>query len=323
MLMSSGVSGRHKGSASFRVRIVTTIVVVAAALFFLGGGVASASTLNGPSVRFTADRAFGLPYDGALRYEKCAPQRLTKTKLQLNQPLGAVLADKVARCLDLDKSLVFTSKQYREFITGGGNGGDKSEAETMDASVKILTNTIGNPYFVKNSRGRVEPVVLASYGLYVQRVVKDTPDSTPYKITPLLMSPANASAPPLKFNQEIGPDGYFAKWCHRNGATKSLKMLRRSAYTSEVAWSLKAQHETGVDELATFPKTGEMVGMSMVPALWNINFTLIYTLNPKLAAKMPGFWAPIPTAVASAIVASPNGQVLYSDYAKYLQAGVK
>jgi len=323
MLTNSRTGTNQGGAPKLRGRIVAAILVAGATLVCFGGGVASASNVTGPATRATADRAFGLPYDGAMRYEKCAPQRLTKAKLQLNQPLGPVLVEKIARCLDLDKSLVFTSQQYREFITGGGRLGDKAEAETMDASVKILTNTIGNPYFAKNSRGRVEPVVLASYGLYVQRVDKDTPDSTPYKITPLLMSPANASAPPLKFNQEIGPDGYFAQWCHRNGATKSLKMLRRSAYTSEVAWSLRAQHQTGVDELATFPKTGEMVGMSMVPGLWNINFTLIYTLNPKLAAKMPAFWAPIPTAVAAAIVASPNGQVLYSDYAKYLQEGVK
>ena len=288
-----------------------------------GGSVSSAYSVTRPATRGTASRAFAEPFNGALRYEKCAPQRLTTAQLQLNQPLGPVLTEVVARCLGLDKSLVLTKSQYRELITGGGVGGDKAEAETMDASVKILTNTIGNAYYADNSRGHPKPVILASYGLYVQRVVKDTPDSAPYKIAPLLMSPANASAPPLKFNQEIGPGGYFAQWCHQNKATKTLNMLRRSAYTSEVGWSLRAQHETGVDELATYPSTGDMVGMSMVPALWNINFTLIYALDPTLAAKMPAFWAPIPTAVAAAIVASPNGQVLYSDYAKYLQTGLK
>jgi hypothetical protein len=30
-----------------------------------------------------------------------------------------------------------------------------------------------------------------------------------------------------------------------------------------------------------------VVGMSMGPALWIVNFALIYTLNPSLAAEMP------------------------------------
>ncbi len=53
----------------------------------------------------------------------------------------------------------------------------------------------------------------------------------------------------------------------------------------------------------------------MAPPLWIVNFALIYTLNPNLAAKMPAWWTPIPANVALAIAESPTGQVPYSQYA--------
>ena len=56
----------------------------------------------------------------------------------------------------------------------------------------------------------------------------------------------------------------------------------------------------------------------MVPSIWLVNFALLYTLNPALAASMPAKWAPIPTTVADAILASPTGQVPYSRYASDL-----
>lgn len=60
-----------------------------------------------------------------------------------------------------------------------------------------------------------------------------------------------------------------------------------------------------------------MVGMSMAPPLWIVNFALIYILNPALAAEMPAYWAPIPAQVVDAINASPTGQVPFGDYAAY------
>ena len=56
------------------------------------------------------------------------------------------------------------------------------------------------------------------------------------------------------------------------------------------------------------------MGMSMAPSIWIVNFALIYTLNPGLAAKMPARWTPIPANVAQAIAASSGGQVPYSQY---------
>ncbi len=56
----------------------------------------------------------------------------------------------------------------------------------------------------------------------------------------------------------------------------------------------------------------------MAPSIYIVNFALIYTLNPKVAAKMPARWLPIPPEIATAIATSPTGQVPYSQYAALL-----
>jgi hypothetical protein len=93
-------------------------------------------------------------------------------------------------------------------------------------------------------------------------------------------------------------------------------MLYRSAYTSEAAYGNRAQTQSGVAQLVPNQKGAKssIVGMSMGPSLWIVNFALIYTLNPSLAAKMPARWMPIPAKVALAIAESPTGQVPFSVY---------
>jgi hypothetical protein len=60
-------------------------------------------------------------------------------------------------------------------------------------------------------------------------------------------------------------------------------------------------------------------GISMTPALWLTNFALIYTVSPAMVAAMPAYWAPIPATVSDAILASPTGQVPYSEFESALQ----
>ena len=105
-------------------------------------------------------------------------------------------------------------------------------------------------------------------------------------------------------------------WCRHNGAEASLRMLYRSAYTSEAIYGFKAQQQSGAAQLVPNQKRarGSIVGMSMAPPLWIVNFALMYTLNPKMAAKMPAWWTPIPAKVALAIAESPTGQVPFSEY---------
>ena len=93
-------------------------------------------------------------------------------------------------------------------------------------------------------------------------------------------------------------------------------MLYRSAYSAEVAYANKSQQQSTVAQLVPNQKRAKssIVGMSMAPSIWIVNFSLIYTLNPSLAAKMPARWTPIPANVAQAIAASSGGQVPYSQY---------
>ncbi|HKD34622.1 MAG TPA: hypothetical protein VKB73_14350 [Gaiellaceae bacterium] len=93
-------------------------------------------------------------------------------------------------------------------------------------------------------------------------------------------------------------------------------MLRRSAYGSDIGYGNRSQQQAGFDQLVPNQKgrVGTIVGMSMAPCIWIVNFAAVYTLNPKLAAYMPARWTPIPANVALAIVRNPNGQVPYSKY---------
>ena len=248
-----------------------------------------------------AATGFATPYAGTPKYEKYAPTEATSAR-QVNRPLGMKAADRLARKFGLSKRKVFTAKQYRLFIAGKGVGGDPASAKLVDASVRILTNTTGNPLYA-NVNGKVTPFVLGSYGLWVNRAG-------------LLMSPANEDAPTRQVNAVLKPGGYVARWCRHNGAQAALRTLYRSAYTVEAAYGIKAQQQSGAAQLVPNHKgaRSSIVGMSMAPALWITNFLLIYTLNPSLAAKMPARWTPIPTNVAQAITASPTGQVPFSKY---------
>jgi hypothetical protein len=257
--------------------------------------------------RVAAPTGFSLPFAGAARYEGATPTEVTEPG-QINQPLlGQRAADAIALRLGLRKADAFTRRQYLEFVSGRGVGGDPKAAALVDASVRILTNTVGRPLYADVDGVRT-PTVLASYGLFV------TKDGW-------LESPAYATAPTRLVNTVIAPGGYMGRWMRANGASASLRMLYRSAYPVEAAYGFVAQQISGAPQLVTNTKGGVCaeVGMSMAPALWATNFTLLYTLNPALAAAMPARWAPIPQVVADAILASPTGRVRYADYASDLR----
>jgi hypothetical protein len=245
---------------------------------------------------------FGQPFAGTPKFQRFAPVEALRSG-RINRPLGMRAADRIARELGLNKRDVLTPKQYRLLVSGQGHGGNQRDAHLIRASIRILTNTTGNPAYVRVN-GKLTRVVLGGYGLLVNRAGK-------------LESPANSNAPTRKINAVIAPHGYFAKWCRRNRARASLQMLYRSAYTSEVVYGNEAQQQSGAAELAPNQKgsRASIVGMSMAPALWFVNFALMYTVNPQMAAKMPAYWTPIPANVALAIAESRTGRVPFSKYA--------
>ena len=242
---------------------------------------------------------------GAKAYAKYAPAEVTNNN-QINQPLGQEKADEIARGLGLDKSKCFTDEQFLKFVTGNGVGGDLKNAFLVDECIFILTNTDDNP-IIRNINGKATAIVLGSYGLTVNT-------------DGMLESPANSTCPTRVVNPLIVPGGYVDTWCRANGAGASVAMLYKSAFTVQVVYGNKAQQDASVAELfpynaGTFNQV--VTGASVVPPLWEVNFCLIYMLNPKLAANMPAYWAPIPAPVVAALSASPTGQVPFSNYASY------
>ncbi len=289
-----------------RRSVVTTAMALAGVslLSLVGVGVAGPA-VAGADTQATPYTGFTSPFSGAPQYEHLAPTEITNHG-QLNQPIGQQAADQIATGLGLSKAHTFTKQQYLEFVTGKGVGGNFADAKLVDESVRILTNTIGRPLY-SNVNGHITPSVLASYGLFVNT-------------SGLLESLANTDAPTRQANAVIAPGGYLGTWCRANGATASLVTLYKSAYTLEALYGTVSQQISGVAQLVTNTRGGvsSEVGMSMAPSIWLVNFALLYTLNPALAAEMPAYWAPIPSSVANAILASPTGQVPYSQYASAL-----
>jgi hypothetical protein len=210
--------------------------------------------------------------------------------------------------LGLRKTATLTEQQYDELVSGGGVGGNAADASLISESIQILTNTTGRPLYYTDAGGVSTPYVLGSYGLIVNE-------------DGLLESDANADAPTRQVNAVLEPGGYFSTWCKSNGATRALADLYASPFTLELPFGTASQHVSGQAQLVTNTKGGVSTeaGMSMTPSIWLINFALIYIVNPAAAAGMPAYWAPIPAAVASAILASPTGQVPYSEFTSALQ----
>jgi hypothetical protein len=266
----------------------------------LGGWVAGAGTAA------TVDTGWSLPFSGVPGFEHLAPAQATDTS-QISQPIGQQAADEIAVQMGLRKSVTLTEQQYQELISGGGVGGNTADANLISESIQILTNTTGNPLSA-DIGGVTTPYVLGSYGLIVNA-------------DGLLESDANSDAPTRQVNTVLEPGGYFSTWCKNNGATRSLADLYASAFTLELAFGTASQQVSGQAQLVTNVKEGvsTVAGMSMTPAIWLINFALIYVVNPAAATNMPAYWAPIPATVADAILASPTGQVPYSEFESAFQ----
>jgi len=257
-------------------------------------------------VNTAAATGFSSPFSGPLNYEHLAPPQVSDPS-QLNQPLGQDEADKIATKLGLRRADSLTEQQYLEFISGGGIGGNNAAAQLIAESIRIFDNTIGHPLFA-DINGTETPTVLGSYGLYV------TPDG-------VLQSPGNAAAPTRKANAVVIPGTYMQTWMLANGAARSWDQFNTSAYPVEALYGAASQALSSVAELAPNTKGGVSthVGMAMAPSIWLTNFILLYTWSPAAAADMPAYWAPIPAAVADALLASPTGQVPYSEFESNFQ----
>ena len=253
---------------------------------------------------------FAEPYCGSKIYERYAPTRVESTDTRkINQPIGQAKADELAQAFGMKKDKCFTPIQFFTFMTGGGYGGNLTNALMIADATLILTNTKQNP-IVRNINGNATTIVLGSYGLTVNE-------------EGLLESCAQKTSPCRTVNELLAPGGWMETWCKANGATQSLVNLYSLAYTTEAVYSILSQNNSGEAQLVSYNLTNSSsvkVGMSMIPPLWIVNFCLIYTLNPELAALMPAYWTAIPQQVATDISNSSEGQVNYSYYQQYFPA---
>lgn len=299
-----GGRGQRGSTNQTSVSATAAWFVVAALISFVaihvGGPAAEAATPVG-------DSGFTQPFAGPEEYLPFADTDLTDPT-QLHAPIGLARANEIAAGIGLSPGDAFTPQQYHDFVTGGGVGGDPTQAALVDKSAAILTNTVGRP-LPSVIGGQPTGSVLASYGLFVNE-------------NGVLMSPANADAPTRQVNAVIAPGGYLGTWCHDNGCEPTIQALYASAYHVEIVYGLFSQQISGEAQLVPNTKNGvsSQVGMSMAPSIWLTNFALLYLLSPEIAAAMPAYWAPIPSNVANAILASPNGQVPYCTYASSLGA---
>ena len=225
---------------------------------------------------------------------------------QLNQPIGQHVADQIAAQLGLNKADTFTKKQFLEFVTGQGVGGNLADASWSTKAFESLPTR-------SDVRCIPSSTVTCTIGPGQLWAVRQHERFT--------REPGQHRRPDETSKLVIAPGGYLGTWCKANGATASLVTLYKSAYRLEAVYGDASQQISGVAQLVTNTRGGvsSEVGMSMAPSIWLVNFALLYTLNPALAADMPANWAPIPSTVADAILAGPTGQVPYSKYASALR----
>jgi len=60
----------------------------------------------------------------------------------------------------------------------------------------------------------------------------------------------------------------------------------------------------------------EVYSPSLTPAIYLVNFLLVYMANPDIAAYMPAYKAPVPEPVVDCLEQNPTG-CPYADYRQY------
>lgn len=300
-------------------RAVATISVLAAAALMQTS--APASAYVAPA---TSDTGFAQPFAGAERWLPQAPTRAV-SRQQVNAPLGQRRADRLAAALRFDTSKAMTHQQYALFLSGGGRGGGGADAEKaaelIEKSVRYLTNSTATRMY-RTIDGKRTRILLGSYGLIVNRDgILESPAhaSSPVRQVNWVLAPmalCRTQGPPPDLHLPEGTCGYMGRWLRRN-ARATLEALYASAYTSELPYGSESQGQTEPHEI--LPNTAKgvttYVGMPMAPAIWIVNFLLIYALSPAKAGHMPAYWQPLPAQVSEALQDPSNaGQVPYRRY---------
>lgn len=254
-------------------------------------------------------QGFSEPYCGEKEWEKYTPTPIDASSPKLHKGIGRERADELAKIFGIEKRKCLSSMKFLQLISGSGVGGNMTETLILNQATTWFINSKDNP-IICNINGVPTPIVLGSYGLMVNEDGK-------------LQSLAQDTSPCRKANELLAPGGYLPTWFKANDAEDSMimfwasKALRDGVIYGSISQIIAEKNA----ELVEY-KSGAAsayVGMSMIPPIWIVNFIAVYVLDPDLAALMPAYWTPIPTPVKEALMASPTGQVNYSDFKQYLE----
>jgi hypothetical protein len=302
------------------MRLRTFLFVPASIALVMAGSLAGATSVTAAPANSTG---FQSPFTGPTQYLGYAATQ-AKASLSVYAALGQKRADSLAKSLGFNKKRSLSAMQYTNFISGYGIGGgttaSATAAKVMANCLDYQTDTKANPK-AKSTDGSTTYPHLGSYGLAVNEdgLLESVANSTnPCRQVNIVLEPVAMCPPPAGTNPLDLPCGYMSTWMKANGASDTLAALYASAYTAEVTYASKSQQVSGVAQLVTNTKAGgktTVVGMPMAPSVWLANFLIFYALSPALAAEMPGYWAPIPANVATAIANSSTGQVPFADFA--------
>ncbi len=313
---------------SARAATKACVASVAALALVYGGGAVSVSAAPAPPVT-----GFNPTNAGPVKYQRYAPTEASRAA-QVNAPLTQKQADRLARIFGFDKNRTLSKKQYATLVSAKGKPSGYTQAEANMAaklarqSVRwYMTNTTGNTY-TRIIDGEKVTVNIGSYGLIVSedgmlKVPANCPDPTssdfsqcsPVRLVNWLLVPKALCAdmePPAGV-----PCGYMGDWMRSNNARDTLKELYSSAFVDEEPYASESQEVGGIPQLVYVTRADgstAAVGVPVAPAMWILNFILVYMLNPEAARYFPAYWAAIPEDVVSAIEGSDNGQVPYSDF---------
>jgi hypothetical protein len=254
-------------------------------------------------------QGFSEPYCGEKEWEKYTPTPIDASSPKLHEGIGRERADELAKIFGIEKRKCLSSMKFLQLISGSGVGGNMTETLILNQATNWFINSKDNP-IICNINGVPTPIVLGSYGLMVNEDGK-------------LQSLAQDTSPCRKANELLAPGGYLPTWFKANGAEDSMimfwasKALRDGVIYGSISQIIAEKNAELVEYKSGVASA--YVGMSMIPPIWIVNFIAVYVLDPDLAALMPAYWTPIPTPVKEALMASPTGQVNYSDFKQYLE----
>jgi hypothetical protein len=101
-----------------------------------------------------------------------------------------------------------------------------------------------------------------------------------------------------------------------------MKNLRRTQTVSVLSVMLAIAVLVPAGPLIARPLEASRSGeAALTPAIYLVNFLLLYMANPDLAAYMPAYRAPIPQPVVDCLEQNPMG-CSYADYRRYFDQQV-